>query len=57
MDQPHYFSEKQVGKEVIKKIKANILDHNFEFYTASGVFSAEKIDTGTQILIENIITQ
>ncbi|HIH42588.1 TPA: class I SAM-dependent methyltransferase [Candidatus Woesearchaeota archaeon] len=57
MAQQHYFSETPSSKEIVKKIKANILDHNFEFYTASGVFSAEKIDTGTRILIENITIQ
>ena len=50
----HYFSETQTGKEVIKKVKVSILSHDFEFYTASGVFSADKIDAGTIILIENI---
>ncbi len=55
MAQQHYFSETPSSKEIVKKIKVNILKHDFEFYTASGVFSAAKIDTGTRILIENIV--
>ncbi len=57
MAQQHYFSETQSSKEIVKKIKTNILNHDFEFYTASGVFSADKIDTGTRILIENVIVR
>lgn len=55
MEEEHYFSKKPLSKEIIKKIAVNIKDTNFEFYTASGVFSSSKIDIGTQILIENII--
>src|SRR3989338_8176578 len=55
MEEEHYFSKQPKSKEILKKITANIRNNNFEFYTASGVFSAEKIDTGTRILIENII--
>ena len=45
----HYFSEKQNSKLNLKKIKINL--KNFEFY----FFSKKRLDSGTKILIENAI--
>ena len=53
----HYYSEEQTSELKIKKIGQNIKGTAFEFYTASGVFSKEKIDTGTLALAENMIIE
>ncbi len=51
----HYYSEKQKSSLNVKKIKQKIMNNEFEFYTASGVFSKDKIDKGTLVLAENMI--
>ncbi|MBI2658884.1 class I SAM-dependent methyltransferase [Candidatus Woesearchaeota archaeon] len=51
----HYYSEQQKSLPGIKKIKQKIKGKEFEFYTASGIFSKEKIDKGTLILAENMV--
>ena len=38
----------------IKKINVNILNHNFTFLTDNGVFSKDKIDFGSRLLLESI---
>lgn len=50
----HYYSEQQKSLLSLKKIRQKINGHEFEFYTAPGIFSKEKIDRGTLILAENI---
>lgn len=51
----HYYSEQQKSLLNIKKIRQRIKGREFEFYTASGVFSKEKIDRGTLVLAENML--
>jgi len=51
----HYYSEEQTSELRIKKISQNIRGIKFDFYTSSGVFSKDKIDTGTLALAENMI--
>jgi len=51
----HYYSKQQKSLSHLKKIHQNIKDLDFEFYTASGIFSKEKVDKGTLILAENMI--
>lgn len=51
----HYYSEHQHSKLNLKKFSAIIRGKNFEFYTASGIFSKNKIDKGTLLLLENMI--
>jgi len=51
----HYYSEEQTSELKIKKISQNVNGTKFEFYTSSGVFSKDKIDTGTLALAENMI--
>lgn len=48
-----YFSNEDL-KSNIKKYDVRILEHNYSFYTDNGVFSKEKLDFGTRVLIENI---
>ncbi|MBI2558574.1 class I SAM-dependent methyltransferase [Candidatus Woesearchaeota archaeon] len=51
----HYYSETQKSLLNIRKIKQKIMNKEFDFYTASGVFSKDKIDKGTLVLAENMI--
>ena len=51
----HYYSEYQENRLNIKKFKVIIKDIAFEFHTAGGVFSKNKLDKGTQILADNMI--
>ena len=49
----HYYSAKQTSRFELKKISAVLMGKKFEFFVSSGVFSKDKIDNGTYILIEN----
>jgi len=49
----HYYSAKQTSRFDVRKISAVLKGEKFEFYTSPGVFSKDKIDNGTYILIEN----
>lgn len=51
----HYYSREQKSESNIKKISQRINGMIFEFYTASGIFSKDKVDKGTLILAENMI--
>ena len=48
-----YFSNEEL-KSNIQKYDVKVLDTNYSFYTDNGVFSKEKLDFGTRVLIENI---
>ena len=50
----HYYSENPNSEFKIKAIKSNILGEDFIFNTSSGVFSKDKIDTGTLILCNSM---
>ena len=50
----HYYSEEQKSKLNFKKIRQKINGKEFEFYTAGGIFSKDRIDKGTLILAENM---
>ena len=49
----HYFTNEDL-KSNVQKISTYILDENFSFYTDNGVFSKEKLDFGSRVLLENI---
>jgi 16S rRNA G1207 methylase RsmC len=51
----HYFSQKQESLLNLKKFKCVIRKKEYEFYSGSGVFSKDKIDYGTQVLVDNMI--
>ena len=51
----HYYSKKQESPLNLKTISAVLRGKRMEFYTGSGVFSRDKIDDGSYILIENVI--
>ena len=50
----HYYSEDPKSALDLKKISQRISGKEFEFYTASGIFSKKKIDMGTLVLAESI---
>lgn len=49
----HYYSEKPTSELKIRQIKAILRGKEFLFYTGSGVFSPEKVDIGTTLLIND----
>jgi 16S rRNA (guanine1207-N2)-methyltransferase len=51
----HYYSEKPKSPPRLGIIHAILRDRNFEFVTASSVFSTKRVDLGTRILIENMV--
>ncbi|MEM4263788.1 MAG: class I SAM-dependent methyltransferase [Candidatus Woesearchaeota archaeon] len=53
----HYYTEKQKSALKIRQIRAILRGKEFIFYTGSGVFSLEKIDIGTKILIDESIIE
>ncbi len=50
----HYFSEKQESPLRMQKISSTIRGKAFSFFTGSGVFSKEKVDDGSKLLIESM---
>ncbi len=48
-----YFENANLPSD-IKKINTNILNHNFTFLTDNGVFSKDRIDFGSRLLLESI---
>jgi 16S rRNA G1207 methylase RsmC len=49
----HYYSEEQKSELNLRKFKAFLRGKEFEFYSGSGVFSADRVDKGTEILVNN----
>ena len=50
----HYFSKKPTSQLHKKTFKYTFKELRFEFASASGVFSKDYIDRGTEILLENV---
>lgn len=48
-----YFSNEDL-KSNIQKYNVNILGNHYSFFTDNGVFSKDKLDFGTRVLLENI---
>jgi 16S rRNA (guanine1207-N2)-methyltransferase len=48
----HYFSETQESEFKLKKIKEVLNNKEYEFYTSKGVFSKNKVDYGTKVLVK-----
>jgi 16S rRNA (guanine1207-N2)-methyltransferase len=51
----HYFSSTPKSKERFGLVRTSICGKNFEFLTASSVFSKRKVDSGTRLLIESMV--
>ena len=54
-DVEHYFTEHPKSKARYGLIRAYLRGRAFEFLTASGVFSKERVDLGTRLLIESMV--
>lgn len=52
-----YFEEESLAPLKLKKIRARLRGFDLKFYTAPGVFSPDRIDRGTEILIERMIVE
>ena len=50
----HYYSERPKSQPRLGLLRCRLRGHDFEFLTASGVFSYKRIDTGTRLLIESM---
>ncbi|HEV7957762.1 MAG: class SAM-dependent methyltransferase [Microbacteriaceae bacterium] len=53
MTSEHYFSASPESELNLRKFRANLVGQNYELTTASGIFSPERIDVGTQVLLAN----
>lgn len=54
MASEHYFSSSPGSELKLRTIRARLLGREMELSTASGVFSPERIDTGTQVLLGSV---
>ncbi|HLC96457.1 MAG TPA: methyltransferase [Candidatus Nanoarchaeia archaeon] len=50
----HYFSEKQETPLNLRKVKALLRKHEFDFFSGSGVFSKDHIDKGSVLLVNSV---
>lgn len=50
----HYYQEDKNVKDELSTLEVQFLDHDFVLETNHGVFSKDKLDTGTKILLETI---
>lgn len=55
MGMAHYFDEKQNSRLALKRYDVNLRGRTFYFFTATGIFSKERLDKGTRILAENMV--
>lgn len=55
LDHEHYFSAHPKSKPRLGVIHAFMCGRHFEFITGSGVFSKDRIDLGTRLLVESMI--
>jgi 16S rRNA (guanine1207-N2)-methyltransferase len=53
-DPDHYFTSRPRSEARLRRFRARLRGEDFEFVTGSGVFSADRIDTGTKLLVERI---
>ncbi len=51
----HYFASAPKSQEKFGLVRTSLRGRNFEFLTASSVFSKRKIDVGTRLLIEAMV--
>ena len=51
----HYFTNNESLESKIKEINYSILDKKFVFYTDLGVFSKDKVDFGTDLLLKTYL--
>lgn len=51
----HYYTEKPTSELRLGLLKCRLRGHEFEFLTASGIFSHKRVDAGTRLLVESMI--
>jgi 16S rRNA G1207 methylase RsmC len=51
MSSEHYFSTSPSGDAVLRTISVRLAGRDLQVTTANGIFSPERIDTGTQVLL------
>ena len=51
----HYFTKQPLSELRVHKIKVNINGKDYEFFTASGLFSLKKLDKASRLLINKSI--
>jgi 16S rRNA G1207 methylase RsmC len=56
MDGEHYFSAQPAGELSLREIDVTLSGDRYRLVTASGIFSPDRIDTGTQVLLANVPT-
>jgi 16S rRNA (guanine1207-N2)-methyltransferase len=56
MASEHYFSETPGSDLKLRAIRARLAGNEYELVTAGGVFSPDRIDTGTQVLLGSVPT-
>ncbi|HEY5223205.1 MAG TPA: methyltransferase [Microbacteriaceae bacterium] len=49
----HYFTSAPTSDAQLRPFTVRVADQTFELTTANGIFSPERIDTGTQVLLAN----
>ncbi|MCO5294142.1 MAG: methyltransferase [Homoserinimonas sp.] len=54
MADEHYFSSRPTSELQLRPLSAPLLGRSYQLVTASGVFSPDRIDTGTSVLLANV---
>ncbi|MCS5714344.1 methyltransferase [Herbiconiux sp. CPCC 205716] len=54
MDGEHYFSAQPAGELSLREMTVTLAGSDHRLTTASGIFSPDRIDTGTQVLLANV---
>jgi 16S rRNA (guanine1207-N2)-methyltransferase len=52
----HYFSASPGGDLVLRQISVHLAGRDLELTTSNGIFSPERVDVGTQVLLGNVPT-
>jgi 16S rRNA G1207 methylase RsmC len=52
----HYFSASPGGELVLRQISVHLAGRDVELTTSNGIFSPERVDVGTQVLLGNVPT-
>ncbi|MFB2555145.1 class I SAM-dependent methyltransferase [Herbiconiux liangxiaofengii] len=56
MDGEHYFSAQPAGELSLRELTVTLAGAEHRLVTASGIFSPDRIDVGTQVLLANVPT-
>jgi 16S rRNA (guanine1207-N2)-methyltransferase len=56
MANEHYFSSSPESEAKLRQFRVRLAGNDYELTTANGIFSPERIDAGTQVLLANVPT-